>query len=288
MPLGASGLQSLRVGAMTRTYWLHIPRGYRARTPQPLVMLFHGHGMVAQHFEQYTGFSHVADTYDFIAVYPQGALGPGGHTGWNTYRAYDPHVNDLRFIQALVPHLESELCVSSRRIYAAGFSNGGGFTGVLACAMSRTFAAAAVVSGDFYPLPTGCHPSRPISLLEIHGTADTINPYDGSKNLRYPSVESWVADWAVRDDCVGSPAEHDVPWMVTQQWGACPSGVSVEHVGLLGGVHVWPRQSLPPSEPVSDRAFDATQVIWTFFAAHARPTAANGTTARNDGGSSVA
>lgn len=119
-------------------------------------------------------------------------------------------INDVTFTLELLEHLESTYCIDSSRIYATGKSNGGGFTGILACDADATkrIAAFAPVSGAFYldadqePLP--CNPSRkPVPLMEFHGYSDTTIPYKGGINTRgnanTTDVVTYLNDWAQRD-----------------------------------------------------------------------------------------
>lgn len=60
-------------------------------------------------------------------------------------------MNDIGFVEDLIKSLQSQYCIDSTRIYASGMSNGGGFTGTLACdpTASNLFAAFAPHSGAF-------------------------------------------------------------------------------------------------------------------------------------------
>jgi polyhydroxybutyrate depolymerase len=234
--------------------------------------VFHGHNNTADLFEQITRFSLLSDTSGFIAVYPQGWVGPDGRTGWNTSRTKDPKVNDLLFVSDLVSTLQSQLCVDPARVYAAGFSNGGGFTAVLACRFADRFAAFASVSGDYYPQPGGCDPARPVPLLEIHGTADASVPYLGSLRLDYPSVSAWLQGWARMDGCRSGPTTFYHQGFVTgQDWTKCQGSGEVIHYTILNGSHVWPGSWSHRSLPAVDAHFNATGVIWSFFARRALP-----------------
>jgi poly(3-hydroxybutyrate) depolymerase len=73
--------------------------------------------------------------------------------------------------QILIP----QYCVDSRRIYATGFSNGGYFSHRLACELSDRIAAISAVGG-VNGMPT-CNPTRPISVLQTHGTTDGVIDY---------------------------------------------------------------------------------------------------------------
>ena len=74
-PVSAAGdLEgSLVVDGRTRSYRLHLPPGYDARTPLPLVINLHGGGGRAQAAERMSGMNAKADKENFIAVYPNGS-----------------------------------------------------------------------------------------------------------------------------------------------------------------------------------------------------------------------
>ena len=107
----------------------------------PLVLAFHGHGGTAALFERYTRLWALADQHGFLIAYPQGVLGPDGQTGWDTFRRRDPDTDDVGFVNMLLTRLQDTFCVDPARIYATGFSNGGGFVSVLACDLSSRIAA---------------------------------------------------------------------------------------------------------------------------------------------------
>jgi polyhydroxybutyrate depolymerase len=269
---GSSASQALQVAGLKRQYRLHLPVGYDPSRWHSLVLVFHGHDSTAALFEQLTRFSTMADAEHFIAVFPQGSVGPDGRTGWNTSRAKDPAVNDLLFVSQLLSHLQSQLCVDPARIYAAGFSNGGGFTAILACRFAGRIAAFASVSGEYYPQPGGCHPARPVPILEIHGTSDGVVPYQGSRRLHYPSVSAWLSGWALRDGCRAGPVTFFLQRYVTgRTWTQCRGSGEVVQYTIQSGWHVWPDSLSRRPLPAPDAHFAATQVIWSFFAHRALP-----------------
>jgi len=265
-PPGVSIPQTLTVGALNRQYRLHVSAAYQASTLTPLVLSFHGRGSSAIEDERLTWLSQLADLHGFIAVYPQGVAGPGGATGWNTGRNQDPAVDDVLFVDTLLTHLQGALCVDQQRIYATGFSNGGGLTAILACDLADRIAAFAPVAGDYYPQPEGCHPTRPASIVEIHGTADTINPYYGSAQLRYPAMGVWLDAWAERDGCVGSPSSTAIdPGVTAVEWSACQGGAVILHYRLIDAGHVWPVHVSTSTSSVRGGSFDATTAVWAFL-----------------------
>jgi polyhydroxybutyrate depolymerase len=212
-----------------------------------------------------TGLSVLADHSDLIVVYPEGTSSPAQHIRWGTGSPDDPTTDDVLFVSDLLNHLQAALCIDEHRIYASGFSNGGGMVGVLACALAGRIAAFAAVSGSFYTpssgaptLLSGCHPTRPVPILDIHGTADEKVAYAGDPTQGLPPIQQWVQDWAARDGCQQGPTAFLTQAQVTaEQWSDCQGNATVIHYRIIGGRHLWPTTVLP-----------ATTVIWQFFQSH--------------------
>jgi polyhydroxybutyrate depolymerase len=281
---GTSEMRWLASGGHMRTYLLHIPHGYLAAHEYPLVLNFHGHTSTAIKQARYTGFSLLADAAGFIVAYPQGLVGPDGRTGWASGGSNDPHVNDVLFVSDLITRIQAELCVNPQRIFATGFSNGGGMTSWLACELSDRIAAVASVSGSYFTPPGGCNPTRTMPLLEFHGTGDPIVPYNGRPAQNELGVMQWLGGWAQRDGCAPTPITTPMKdGIAMETWTRCQDGANLVHYTLSDGVHVWPT-ALPPGSstlnnahrhvdlPVSDTSLDATSIIWHFFEDHTLPT----------------
>ena len=268
---GTSATQMLFSGGMLRFYLLHIPRGYQSTVGQPLVLNFHGHSSNALQQRSRTGFSALADRHDVIVAYPQGVVGPDLHTGWDTGPRRNPSTNDVLFVSALLQHLQANWCVNPHRIYATGFSNGGGMTNVLACKMAGSFAAFAAVSGAFPAVPGGCHPARPVPFMELHGTADTTVPYTGSLAKGYPPIALWLRQWAQRDDCTSGPTIfYKQANVIGEKWSGCRDDVTIIHYIIGGMGHMWPRHMVMRT-PAHTTTPDATALIWTFFQDYSLP-----------------
>lgn len=288
---GTDALQILNSGGIDRSYLLHIPTGYKTSQEQALVLNFHGHNSNSVKQQAQTEFSRLADRYGVIVGYPQGVVGPDYHTGWATGPLRNPQVNDVLFVNDLLNHLQSTYCIDSHRIYATGFSNGGGMTNMLACKLAARFAAFAPVSGAYPAVPQGCDPARPVPILEIHGTADKVVPYQGSILKGYPPVEQWLNAWVKRDGC------HTVPDIfmrvgdvLGERWSGCSDGVTITHYEIRGMGHTWPvhlvariRGKGKPS------TFNATSVIWGFFQDNPLPADkhASEVTAKHAGGTTL-
>ncbi|KAK4629608.1 Feruloyl esterase B [Fulvia fulva] len=176
-----------------REYLIHIPESYPESNdnPRPLVPTFNGQYHWTESIERYTGFSTSAFNPHSIAVYPAGV---GNQWLGDVLAPNSSYINDIQFVSDVLDDLESKLCIDKNRIYAAGLSNGGGMTGLLACngTVGGRFAALAGVAAAYYPdksLPEHlfgekCGLDRDegsqIPYLEIHGTEDQVVRYNGS------------------------------------------------------------------------------------------------------------
>jgi poly(3-hydroxybutyrate) depolymerase len=187
-------------------------------------------------------------------------------------------INDVKFTLELLNHLEEKYCIDKSRIYAAGKSNGGGFTGVLACDSEATkrIAAFAPVSGAFYlnkdGKPPACKPSRKqIPIMEFHGWKDSTIPYKGGLNTRgnakSTDIVTWVDDWAKRDGF-----SVDANRMST----LCADGMKVTryswddvvvHYNYTNVGHDWP-SSFPngdTKDALTCKEAEATSIILAWF-----------------------
>jgi polyhydroxybutyrate depolymerase len=252
-------------GIHERSYLVHVPPGYDREQPVAVVLAFHGHGGDAAGEESGTGFSTLADRDGFLAVYPQGLLDDEGLPFWASDGPIDYGIDDALFVSNVLTKLQEDFCIDPSRIYATGFSNGGGMSGFLACKLAGRIAAFVPVSGNYYALPDGCNPARAAPILEIHGTADSIVPYEGIPAIQsplwpLPSIPQWLQDWATRDGCTQGPLVFLQTANVTgEHWIHCKGNATVVHYRMEGEGH-----SLPAT--IGGIATDV--LMWNFFQAH--------------------
>jgi polyhydroxybutyrate depolymerase len=179
-------------------------------------------------------------------------------------------------VRAVIDDISAHFPVDPRRIYATGISNGGILSYRLACEMADRLAAIDSVAGT-QNLP-GCAPSAPVAILHIHGTADQHLPFEGGygpeslAGVDFASVAESINFWLKADQC---PAEArvEVSGRVTHTtYAPCAAGTAVELYAIDGGGHAWPggiaawQGGDPPPMELS-----ATDVLWSFFAAHPKP-----------------
>jgi polyhydroxybutyrate depolymerase len=270
VPVGQS-TQRLTIGKTQRSFRVYRPA--HLASPAPVVVMLHGGFGSARQAETSYGWDKQADSGHFLVIYPDGL-----DRAWNTEgggccgQPYTQHIDDVGFISAAVKRVEGQLPVDARRIYATGISNGGIMDYTLAC-QSSIFAAIGPDSAtELAPCPS---PTR-LSVIHIHGTADTRIPYDGSPghgaaDIDGPPIPDINAAWRATDGCAAPVITTS--GVVTTSLAKCPKKRAVELITIAGAGHQWPgakQRTLLAGDPPST-ALNATQTIWAFFAAHPAP-----------------
>ena len=274
-PLNATIVSS----GQEREYVLYVPRNYDRAEPTPLIITLHGAllGPAAQ--MGISRWNRVADKYGFIVVYPSGMTsGVGLASGVLPVWPMEPEgvlKADVTFISDLIDKLEATYNIDPARIYANGFSNGGGMTFALSCTLSHRIAAVGTVAAA-QSLPwSWCASSQPVPMITFHGTADRFMPYNGGSSPiapgAFPSVSAWVANWARRNRCGSPPIESVAAADVTRlEYTNCADDAAVVLYTIKGAGHQWPGgEPMPESIAGSTSSnIDATGLMWAFFREH--------------------
>jgi polyhydroxybutyrate depolymerase len=277
---------TIQSGGLERTYLLHVPPDYDGSRSWPLVFVFHGGFGNGEKMETVTGFSQLADEAGFIVVYPNAHL-----DHWNDGRSTDPKytdTDDVGFVSDLIDALSQTYSIDSRRIYAAGVSNGGIFSYRLACELSDRLAAIGPVAGSLAEnLVATCDPAQAISIIHIHGLADQLVRFGGGEvpgpygGIIHPVLET-LALWVGWNDCPGAPQTSSLPdvdpddgtTVQVSTYAVCRDNTSISLYLIEGGGHTWPGAGEVDTSDASgntSRDFSATQVIWEFFEQHPKP-----------------
>lgn len=261
-PTLKAGTFQLTFAEIQYGYIVHLPPNYDAKKPAPLVLNWHAYQANAMGEEGFSNFDPVGDAKGFVVVYPDSP-----DQSWNagTCCAFTAMSrDDVGFAMALVGQIEQTGCVDTSRVFATGMSNGAFMTYRLGCEHAETFAAIAPVAGKV-GIPN-CSPSRPVPLIEFHGTADNFVPYDnGVLSADNQTVPQTVAGWAMLDGCTAGPMQTYQHGTVTcQNWSSCKGDSTVTECTAQGEGHCWPGQSYCPIG-ASTTDINASQVIGDFF-----------------------
>lgn len=278
-----SGETEHRIG--DRKYLVHVPSSYDGSRPVPLLLFFHGGGGHMEQAAEDYGWREKAEREGFLVAFPNGSSPlPRQHLAtWNAGRccgyARDNDADDIGFVRAVVADIQAQATVDTRRIFAAGMSNGGMFAYRLACEMPETFRAVASVAGTDNTV--SCVPVRPVSILHIHALDDTHVLFDGgagqdafrdqSKVTEFTSVGEAIRRWVDRDRLNPKPQRIlDVPGAHADLYTSPSSRVQVELVVTDTGGHSWPGgQSVRGKQP--SQSVNANELIWDFFMRQGQP-----------------
>jgi polyhydroxybutyrate depolymerase len=224
----------------------HVPVGIEGRVP--LVIGLHGAGQDARGFEGQSGWSELADDRGLVVAYPESHR---DRYFWK-YPEPDNPRSGVRLIRATIATAAKLPCVDTSRVLVSGISSGGRMTTSAGCQVADRLLAIGPVSGGIRDLPR-CRPARPISVIDIHGTADPIVPYS--------LVRGVMQGWARRNGCRARPRVTRPGEAVTRfEWRGCRAGTRVIHYRVDGGGHGWPPLGGPPGV-----ALDGAEAIYDVF-----------------------
>ena len=152
----------------TRDYQIYIPNIYDGVSAVPLMFSFHGGGGTIAGNIAINDLRPLANTENFIAVYPQALTDPqNGDATW-MHKAPTTH-DDIYFISAIIDTLSTQYNIDLSRVYASGYSNGGEFAYDLACRLNTEIAAIGAVARTMYiETFNNCSPTHPTGILSIH------------------------------------------------------------------------------------------------------------------------
>lgn len=272
--------RTLRVDGRQRSYLVDLPPAYDGRRALPLVILFHGGGGSGRQARGQYGMTELARREGFIIVYPDGSSRRGPLLTWNAGTccgyARNRRIDEIAFVRAMLDSLQATLRIDPARVYATGISNGGMMAYLAACALGGRIAAIGVVAGEM--TVDDCRPPRPVAVLAIHGTADEHLPFDGGRGSASLDphdtrpVSYAIDTWRRIDGCSATPSVTRAGAVTHTRYAGCAGGTAVELYAIAGGGHAWPGADPPRigrrRRDTPSGAMDATQVIWSFFAAH--------------------
>ena len=221
-----------------RSFIMHVPSTYTGDKPVPLVIDYHPIGGSSEGQMSGTTYKALTDKEGVISLYPQGTtktMGPG----WNVGPCCS-NDDDLEFTREMIKYMREKACIDPQRIYATGFSMGGGMSNHVACMMSDVFAAVAPAAMDLNKTNSAqCTKARPIAVINFRGTADNVCRYQGGDSgyndgLNFLGAEGTFKYWADADGCTGSPTTNSDG---CQEYSNCLDGVKVVLCTKQGGGH---------------------------------------------------
>ena len=254
--------ETIQYDGLTREYSIYVPASYDGTTSFPLLFNFHGGGGDIASQIAIADMSTIADTANFIVVYPQARQDPSDGNSFNWIPKVPDTFDDVPFISSLIDTIAINYEIDQNRIYACGYSLGGDMSFELACKLNSRIAAIAPVARTMQANPDSfCFPEHPTGVLTILGTDDNNSQYNG---ITYDGVEYYLSAaathsyWANHNNCDVNPTMSTVSPSVERYTWSTISGCSyVEELKVIGGGHDWPGS-------FGNMTIDASEEIWQF------------------------
>jgi poly(hydroxyalkanoate) depolymerase family esterase len=279
--------------AGTRSYQGFVPSSYQAGTPVPLVVVLHGCTQSADNIRSLTQFDKLAETENFIVVYPEQPQSANYLHCWNWFLPTDMQrgSGEPSIIAGITQLVQQRYSIDPKRTFVTGFSAGGAMTAIMGATYPDVFAAVGIGSGLQYggpyidPVKAGEQAyramgvrARQVPALIFHGGKDTTVPVVDSQQL----MQQWrtTADWA--DDGSVNGSIPTAPTATRQEQVANGGSYTVsDYVDAHGQElaqywlvpdmnHAWSggcrcAQYADPSGP------DETRAMYDFFVRHPMP-----------------
>lgn len=260
---GTTTKHTLKHKGVEYTYYLYMPNGLPENAP--LVVAFHGYG--EKNFPTlYFGLNPVADENGFAVCYPTAPLDNRQAHSWAVGYSFQSEAgwerDDVGFTKRLVKHLQKEYGLSRHNVFATGHSNGGEMSYLLAYEASEIFAAVAPMSGlTMEWMYRELTPKRPVPVMEIHGTEDSVSKWNGDPDNRdgwgeYIAVPCAVALWATTNRCTHEVTE-ELPTINNRV-------IAHRYVEGIDGNQVWLYEVIGGKHWTGDDLNIAAE-IWKFF-----------------------
>ncbi len=243
----AAGVTDLEGG------FIRTPSGARpGRTPLIVLVMPGGDGDRRDRL----GLAGPATRQGYAVLYPTRAQ--GGFWTLNDAQG----TADVENVTALLDRVVAAGCVDPDRISITGVSNGAGMATRMSCELPTRFAAVVPVAAGYRALDP-CPANARASFLAIHGSADTVVPYNGKTVDRHAgSVPRYAGRRAKRDGCAGTPRTSRPRALVTHLvYRGCDRGLRVEILRLSGTDHGWPGAGPPLPDHNPSKVSATTELL---------------------------
>lgn len=242
------------VQAEDREYNVHVPKKYDAKKPAPLVLVLHGYSIDADTIEEVSGLSDLSEKEGFIAVYPNGTKGTDKKRGWNAEGAYYGKLfkkaKDEIYLLSLISELKKEYSIDPKRVYIAGYCNGGFMANILADRHPDIFAAIAVVGATAV---AGIEIKNPVSVIHVHGMNDPVSLIGG--NERFEAMYTLLEKINKLNGAAKETTVMDTDSVKGLFWKG--KGHDAASYVIDDFAHEWPVNEL-----------DTAKVVWDFLKTH--------------------
>jgi polyhydroxybutyrate depolymerase len=226
-------------GKDPRTYYLNVPANYSKGTPLPLLLAFHSRTTNAKELIRSTWISEFINDMGFVLATINGSVHE--YSSWNAGTCCTPATDfkedDVELSSLIIDSISSTYSIDPNRIWALGHSNGGMMSYRLACDLSDKISGVAIVGGAL--MDDSCTPTKPVSLIHIHGDNDETIPFTGGGKFDVPDIQTSVIKPNSKFSCDTAPNEIAAQVRVNQIVWNCEHGAQTKLMNYLDNGHEW-------------------------------------------------
>lgn len=181
-------------------YLLSVPAGIRDRAP--LLLALHGNPSTAE--QEQSGWQWEDIARGFIVAYPSRDVHTASDDTVSLFWDWTRGSRDVAFLRTVIQDITGRYCVDGARIHVTGTSGGAYMAQRMACDAADVIASIGEYAGGAPEsgarpgtrTPGGkCTPTRPVSVIMFHGTADANVPVGSGRASR--------TLWGERLGCAG-------------------------------------------------------------------------------------
>ena len=283
----AQTLKTISWEDTTRQYLEYVPETYDASTPTPVVFIFHGLGGNMYEVLYNADFNRIAAEQGWITITPQALpdtftamdttlIMNAWHSGVSAVVDGDTIVasegrDDTGLMMAILDSLIAHYNIDQSNVFCTGVSMGGFMSHRMAIEHGDRIKAIAPVCGTIGNEITSYTPVGHVSVMHLHGTADSIVTYD-SGSFQYIvnvnvglGVDSTIAFWRRYNQCSDTAIHTIFPDICDDgrlfekfYYGDGTFGTKTVLIKVNGGEHEWCHGPY--------RDVDFTDEIYNFFA----------------------
>ena len=283
----AQTLKTIRWEDTTRQYLEYVPETYDASTPTPVVFIFHGLGGTMYEVLYNADFNRIAAEQGWITITPQALPDTftamdttitmnAWHSGVSAVVEGDTIVasedrDDTGLMMAILDTLANHYNIDQSNIFCTGVSMGGFMSHRMAIEHGDRIKAIAPVCGTIGNEITSYTPVGHVSVMHLHGTADSIVTY-ASGSFQYIvdvnvglGVDSTIEFWRSYNQCSDTAVHTIFPDICDDgrlfekfYYGDGTFGTKTVLIKVNGGEHEWCHGPY--------RDVDFTDEIYNFFA----------------------
>lgn len=242
----------------------------------PVLMLLHPRGESPEGMANITAAGRLAAQHGAWVLLPE-ALRGDWHD--NPRRVDGP--DDVAFLTALLDAVLPINRLDASHVYVAGYSNGGYMAERLACARADRIAGVATVGAPLRAsIAADCPLTRPMPVVQFHGTGDLIVPYRGNgprtgadEGVRYWASRAGCTPGAVAATVLPNRERRDQTRIVETRYTGCPRNVEIRLYTVERGGHTWPGSAHAAYTGVlgpTSGDVDATLELWNVLSRFSR------------------